>query len=268
MQGGGQGLQLSPDGLSAVRSGEAAGPLFGGTMTQLVGSLGTPFAFNPPDGSILFLEDVNERPYRIHRMLTQLRQSGILARARALVFGEMRGCGTEQSPAVHDVIRSFAADFAGPVLAGFPSGAHHGALLDASARRSRACRHQPRVSHRRGVTGFLMRIHFIGICGTAMATVAALLKRQGHDVTGSDQNVYPPMSDFLREEQIPILTPFAAGHIGADVDLVVVGNAISRGNPELETVLETRARYCSPSRGHSRSVPLDIAADRHRRHTR
>jgi UDP-N-acetylmuramate: L-alanyl-gamma-D-glutamyl-meso-diaminopimelate ligase len=90
-----------------------------------------------------------------------------------------------------------------------------------------------------------MRIHFIGICGTAMATVAALLKRQGNDVTGSDQNVYPPMSDFLREEQIPILTPFAAGHISSDVDLVVVGNAISRGNPELETVLETRARYCS-----------------------
>ena len=90
-----------------------------------------------------------------------------------------------------------------------------------------------------------MRIHFIGICGTAMATVAALLKRQGHDVTGSDQNVYPPMSDFLREEHIPILTPFAASHIGADVDLVVVGNAISRGNPELEAVLETRARYCS-----------------------
>ena len=90
-----------------------------------------------------------------------------------------------------------------------------------------------------------MRIHFIGICGTAMATVAALLKRQGHDVTGSDQNVYPPMSDFLREEHIPILTPFAANHIGADIDLVVVGNAVSRGNPELETVLETRARYCS-----------------------
>jgi muramoyltetrapeptide carboxypeptidase len=122
MQGSGQGLQLRPDSLAAVGSGEAAGPLFGGTMTQLVGSLGTPFAFDPPDGSILFLEDVNERPYRIHRMLTQLRQSGILGRARALVFGEMRGCGDEQTPAIHDVIRSIAADFAGPVLTGFPSG--------------------------------------------------------------------------------------------------------------------------------------------------
>jgi UDP-N-acetylmuramate: L-alanyl-gamma-D-glutamyl-meso-diaminopimelate ligase len=90
-----------------------------------------------------------------------------------------------------------------------------------------------------------MRIHFIGICGTAMATVAALLKRQGHDVAGSDQNVYPPMSDFLRAEEIPILSPFSADHIGDAVDLVVVGNAISRGNPELEAVLEKRIRYCS-----------------------
>ena len=96
-----------------------------------------------------------------------------------------------------------------------------------------------------------MRIHFIGICGTAMATVAALLKRRGHDVTGSDQNVYPPMSDFLRDEEIPILAPFAAGHIGADVDLVVVGNAISRGNPELETVLETQSAVLLASRSRS-----------------
>jgi UDP-N-acetylmuramate: L-alanyl-gamma-D-glutamyl-meso-diaminopimelate ligase len=90
-----------------------------------------------------------------------------------------------------------------------------------------------------------MRIHFIGLCGTAMATVAALLKRQGHDVGGSDQNVYPPMSDFLRDEQIPILTPFSADHVVTGVDLVVVGNAISRGNPELEAVLERKVRYCS-----------------------
>jgi len=88
-------------------------------------------------------------------------------------------------------------------------------------------------------------IHFIGICGTAMATVAALLKQRGHDVRGSDQNVYPPMSDFLAAERIPILTPFSADHIPPDVDLVVVGNAISRGNVELEAVLDRRIRYCS-----------------------
>jgi UDP-N-acetylmuramate: L-alanyl-gamma-D-glutamyl-meso-diaminopimelate ligase len=88
-------------------------------------------------------------------------------------------------------------------------------------------------------------IHLIGICGTAMATLAALLKRRGHDVSGSDQNVYPPMSDFLLAEGIATMTGYAAGHVGPDVDLVVVGNAISRGNAELESVLERKIRYCS-----------------------
>ena len=89
------------------------------------------------------------------------------------------------------------------------------------------------------------RIHLIGICGTAMATLAALLKRRGYAVGGSDQNVYPPMSDFLAAEGIPISSGYAADHITADIALVVVGNAISRGNPELETVLERKIRYCS-----------------------
>src|SRR5687767_15044379 len=78
-----------------------------------------------------------------------------------------------------------------------------------------------------------------------MATVAALLKGRGHDVRGSDQNVYPPMSDFLAAEGIPTMTGYSADHITSDIDLVVVGNAISRGNPELEAVLEKRIRYCS-----------------------
>ncbi|HEY3161444.1 MAG TPA: UDP-N-acetylmuramate:L-alanyl-gamma-D-glutamyl-meso-diaminopimelate ligase, partial [Vicinamibacterales bacterium] len=89
------------------------------------------------------------------------------------------------------------------------------------------------------------RIHLIGVCGTAMATLAALLKRRGHDVSGSDQNVYPPMSDFLLAEGIATMTGYAAEHVGLDVDLVVVGNAISRGNLELESVLERKIRYCS-----------------------
>jgi len=78
-----------------------------------------------------------------------------------------------------------------------------------------------------------------------MATLAALLKSRGHDVRGSDQNVYPPMSDFLAAEQIPAMMGFSADHITSDIDIVVVGNAISRGNPELETVLERKIRYCS-----------------------
>ena len=119
----GAGRALSPDGLAVIRGGEAEGPLFGGTLTQLTASLGTPYAFDPPPGCVLFLEDINERPYKLDRMLTQLRLAGILARARALVFGEMRGCDeTDGRPCALDVIRAFAQDCPGPVITGFPSG--------------------------------------------------------------------------------------------------------------------------------------------------
>jgi UDP-N-acetylmuramate: L-alanyl-gamma-D-glutamyl-meso-diaminopimelate ligase len=89
------------------------------------------------------------------------------------------------------------------------------------------------------------RVHLIGVCGTAMATLAALLKSRGYDVRGSDQNVYPPMSDFLVQQGITTLQGYSAEHISADLDLVVVGNAISRGNAELEEVLDRKIRYCS-----------------------
>jgi UDP-N-acetylmuramate: L-alanyl-gamma-D-glutamyl-meso-diaminopimelate ligase len=91
----------------------------------------------------------------------------------------------------------------------------------------------------------MTRVHLIGICGTAMATLAAMLKTRGFDVRGSDQNVYPPMSDFLAEQEITTLQGYDAAHISADLDLVVVGNAISRGNPELEEVLDRKIRFCS-----------------------
>jgi UDP-N-acetylmuramate: L-alanyl-gamma-D-glutamyl-meso-diaminopimelate ligase len=89
------------------------------------------------------------------------------------------------------------------------------------------------------------RVHLIGICGTAMATLAAMLKQKGLDVRGSDADVYPPMSDFLAAEGIPVFNGYDPVHITSDLDLVVVGNAISRGNPELEEVLDRKIRYCS-----------------------
>jgi muramoyltetrapeptide carboxypeptidase len=109
--------------LVTLNAGEAAGPLMGGTLTQLVASLGTPFAFDPPQGHVLFIEDVAERPYRLDRMLTQLRLAGILGRAIAIVVGELPRCdepGGEPTgiAAVADVLR----DFRGPIVAGFPSG--------------------------------------------------------------------------------------------------------------------------------------------------
>ena len=91
----------------------------------------------------------------------------------------------------------------------------------------------------------MQRIHLIGICGTAMGTLAAMLKARGHDVRGSDQQVYPPMSDFLRQQGIVLLEGYRPEHIVAELDLVIVGNAISRGNPELEEVLDRKIRYCS-----------------------
>ncbi len=89
------------------------------------------------------------------------------------------------------------------------------------------------------------KVHLIGICGTAMATLAAMLKCKGIEVRGSDEHVYPPMSEFLAAEGIAAFQGYAAAHITADLDLVIVGNAISRGNPEVEEVLDRKIRYCS-----------------------
>jgi muramoyltetrapeptide carboxypeptidase len=120
---GDTGLELNSPGLSVITPGEVSGPLYGGTMTQLCASFGTPYAFTPPEGCVLFLEDVNERPYRIDRMLTQLRLAGILARARALVFGEMRGCDEPSGELkIQALLPELIADFTGPVLTGFASG--------------------------------------------------------------------------------------------------------------------------------------------------
>src|SRR5262245_12679462 len=91
----------------------------------------------------------------------------------------------------------------------------------------------------------MMRFHFIGICGTAMATLAAMFKARGHDVQGSDHNVYPPMSDFLAREQIHVFEGYDPANITPEVDVVVIGNAISRGNPELEGVLDRKIRFVS-----------------------
>ena len=91
-------------------------------------------------------------------------------------------------------------------------------------------------------------IHLIGICGTAMASLAGMLKQRGFRVTGSDNAAYPPMSDFLATLSIPILQPFKVENLEPHPDLVIVGNAISRGNPELEAVLGQRIPFESMAR--------------------
>jgi len=88
-------------------------------------------------------------------------------------------------------------------------------------------------------------IHLIGICGTAMASLAGMLQQRGFRVTGSDAAAYPPMSDFLATLGIPLAQPFAPANLEPRPDLIVVGNAISRGNVELERVLNERMNFCS-----------------------
>jgi muramoyltetrapeptide carboxypeptidase len=115
--------EMAPPGLETIRPGEAAGPLLGGTLTQLLASLGTPFAFAPPQGYVLFLDEVGERPYRLDRMVTQLRQTGLLASAAAIVIGELPRCDEPTGdPTARAVMADLFADFPGPVVIGFPSG--------------------------------------------------------------------------------------------------------------------------------------------------
>jgi muramoyltetrapeptide carboxypeptidase len=116
--------------LETFCKGEAAGPLMGGTLVQLIASLGTPYAFNPPNGYVLFLEDVGERPFRIDRMITQLRLAGVLDRASAIILGEFVDCDEPRGePSASGVLADLLKDFNGPVVHGFPSGHTRGALI-------------------------------------------------------------------------------------------------------------------------------------------
>jgi len=87
--------------------------------------------------------------------------------------------------------------------------------------------------------------HFLGICGTAMASVAAALQERGFKVSGSDENVYPPMSTFLQKKGITLKQGYRADNVPVDADVVVIGNVMKRGNPEVEAVLNRKLFYLS-----------------------
>ncbi len=86
----------------------------------------------------------------------------------------------------------------------------------------------------------MARVHFIGICGTAMASLAGMLQQRGLQVTGSDAAAYPPTADFLAALKIPVAEPYSEANLTPRPDFIVIGNAISRGNPELEYALDQR----------------------------
>src|SRR5712692_1727318 len=89
------------------------------------------------------------------------------------------------------------------------------------------------------------KFHFIGICGTAMGSVAAALQERGFKISGSDESVYPPMSIFLEEHEIKLHQGYRAENIPRDAEVVVIGNAMKRGNPEVEAVLSRKLLYLS-----------------------
>ena len=121
--------ELTPAGLSVLKPGSAEGILIGGTLTQIAAGLGTPYGIRLDAPAILFIEDVGERPYKLRRMLMQLRLAGVLERVTGIVLGLMTDCDEPVSTAsglmtltACDVIAGFFADFDGPILSGFPSG--------------------------------------------------------------------------------------------------------------------------------------------------
>ena len=238
-----------PTGSKCSAPGEAAGRSAAERSRSWWRSLGTPWAFDPPAGCVLFLEDVGERPYRLHGMLTQLRRA-------ACSRGAARSCSASSpaatSPAAScDRGRADATssqDFPGPVLFGFPSGHTTGRVtlpFGVGPRRrptvAAATRHRGTGSRVNDANSSDWRLrHGDGARWRRCSSSA------GHDVSGSDEHVYPPMSDFLAAEGIHAARGLSRrAHRRAELDLVVVGNAISRGNAELEAVLDRKIRYCS-----------------------
>ena len=117
------------------------------------------------------------------------------------------------------------------------------------------------------VEGSKVHVHILGICGTLMGSIALLAKAQGHQVSGSDDQVYPPMSTQLEKASIPLQSPYSENSVPEGADLVVLGNAgLGRGNPAVEALLTQRIPYCSGAEflggmsfkisGSSRSVGL------------
>jgi UDP-N-acetylmuramate: L-alanyl-gamma-D-glutamyl-meso-diaminopimelate ligase len=101
------------------------------------------------------------------------------------------------------------------------------------------------------------KIHLVAVCGTAMGALACMLKEQGFEISGSDQKIYPPMSHFLADHGIRIMDGFKAEHVSPELDLVVVGNAVTRENPEIKKMNELGVPFCSMPQALNRFVVAD-----------
>lgn len=102
-----------------------------------------------------------------------------------------------------------------------------------------------------------MKIHILGICGTFMGGLAILAREMGHEVSGQDAHTYPPMSTQLEQQGVMLTEGYEPSGIPADVDMVIIGNALSRGNPAVEHILNRRIRYCSGAQWLSENLLQD-----------
>lgn len=117
------GEMTAPHAEVLIDGPDAVGPILGGTLSLVAASLGTPYAFDPPDGFILYIDEVGERPYRLDRMITQLKFARIISRAKGIVFSGMRDCDEPAGgSSARDVLRGVLHGFAGPVIFGLTSG--------------------------------------------------------------------------------------------------------------------------------------------------
>ena len=207
--------------------GKAEGILYGGCLSLLCASLGTPYEIRTRD-TILFMEDLNEPPYRIDRMLMHLKVAGKFRGVRGIIFGEMRGC--EQRGAgdytLQQVVTRVLGDLRVPMAFGLKSGhvssrnftLPFGVRAKLKVGTNVILEYEPArapTACDNGGTPVMSKkhIHLIGICGTAMASLAGMLKERGFQVTGSDNAAYPPMSDFLASLDIPISQPFRESNL-------------------------------------------------------
>ena len=221
--------------MRVLRAGSAEGRLLGGCISILEAGLGTPWALKIEEPCVLFLEDIVVNPYQWDRMLQHLKFAGMLKQVRGVVLGDMCACVEASDMELLEAACLHALrEFDGPIAIGLRSGHVQGGnrsvplgQLGADGR-----------SRAEAVSG--KHVHLIGVCGTAMASLAGMLRARGCRVTGSDTAAYPPMCDQLQAMGIAILEPYSASNLEPRPDLVVVGNAISRGNVELELVLDER----------------------------
>ena len=260
-----QGWSLNLMGES-ICAGEASGTILGGCLTLVEATLGTPWELET-DGAILVLEDRGMKPHQVDRSLMHFKQAGKFRGVAGIVLGDFPEC---ESAAGGESIKAIALRILEPlgipVVWGAPVGHTARAMLTIPLGvRARLLANDAGMFRNSGtgryrVSAVLLgiyemslgnsrkavnHVHLLGIAGSAMAPVAGMLKERGFHVTGSDVNVYPPASTLLDSLGVIWNEGYREENLKPAPDLCVIGNAISRGNAEVEYILDNKIPYCS-----------------------